>query len=139
MTEPTITRRAVLRAGAAGVALVALPVRAVEALAAASTATNTWTYSQWSSLVNTTFKCALPNGTTTNLKLVAATNLMPAGSSTTSGPQTFSLTFSGAPSPALGQATQSLFNAKTGTVQLFLVPGEATSTALRYGAIVNRL
>lgn len=141
MIEHTVTRRAILRAGAAAVALAALPMRILDAVAAPSstTGTNTWTFSQWSGLVGSGFKSTLPDGSTLNLKLLSATNLMPAGSSTTSGPQDFSLTFSGPLSPSLGQATQTIYNRAVGSVQIFLVPGTTMSNAQHYGAIVYRV
>jgi len=138
MTQPRITRRAILRAGAVGAAVVTLPLRLVEVLAQA-TATNTWTYSQWSSLVGSTFRVSLADGTTTQVKLASATNLMPAGSSTTSGPQCYALSFSGALAVPSAGATQSLYNAKVGTVQLFLTPGQASTSTQHCTAIVNRL
>jgi hypothetical protein len=140
MPDHAISRRAVLRAGAAGLALLALPMRLVDVLASGSSGgTNTWTYSQWSSLVGSTFRVALPGGGSTNAKLAAATNLMPAGSSTTSGPQCFLLTFSAGLSTPLGDGTQSIYNAKVGTVQMYMSPGSATSSAQHYGSVVNRL
>lgn len=140
MIQPTITRRAVLRAGAAGAALLTLPVRLVDALAkTVSTATNTWTYGQWSGLVGSVFKVSLAGGGTTNLKLLSTTNFMPAGSSTTSGPQCFAAVFSGSLSTPLGQDTQTVYQSQLGSFQIFLVPGSATSTAQNYTAIVNNL
>jgi len=138
MIQQAITRRAVLRAGAAGVALVTMPVRLVDALAkTVATATNTWTYSQWSGLVGSVFKVTLAGGGTMNLKLVSTTNLMPAGSSTTSGPQCFAAAFSGSLSTPLGQDTQTVYQSQLGTFQIFLVPGSSTSSAQHYTAIVN--
>lgn len=142
MIEPTITRRAVLRGGAAAVALASLPLRildAVDGMAASSTATNTWTFSQWSGLVGATFTVSLPDGSAARLRLADATNMMPAGSSTTSGPQNFSLTFTGGLTPQLGQATQTLSNKQIGAVQMFMVPGSVSASARSYLAIVNRI
>jgi len=138
MTQPRITRRAILRAGAVGAAVVTLPLRLVDVLAQA-TATNTWTFSQWSSLVGSSFRVSLADGTTTQVKLASATNLMPAGSSTTSGPQCYALSFSGALQVPSAGSTQSFYNARVGTVQLFATPGSATSSGQHVGAIVNRL
>jgi hypothetical protein len=138
MIHHPISRRALLRAGAAGAALAALPARLVDVLAkTVGTASNTWTYGQWSGLVGSTFKVSLAGGGTMSLKLISTTNFMPAGSSTTSGPQCFAAVFSGSLSPSLGQATQTVYQSQLGTFQIFLVPGAATSTAQHYVAIVN--
>jgi hypothetical protein len=45
MSQRTVTRRALLRAGAIGVAGAALPMQLVNAVAAQVSSTNTWTYS----------------------------------------------------------------------------------------------
>jgi uncharacterized protein DUF6916 len=132
MVASTLTRRAVLRAGVLGMAVAALPLRLIDAMAG-TIGTNTWTYSQWSGLVGSIFRTALADGSTTQLKLIAATNLMPAGSSTTSGPQCFVLTFSGS-SAALGEGIVTVSNSKVGSVQLFVVPGQSQ----HYDATVNR-
>jgi hypothetical protein len=137
MTQRLLTRRTVLRAGTASLALIALPLRLVDVFAVQSS-TNSWTYSQWSGLVGQTFRASLPDGSTTNLKLSSCTNLMPAGASTTSGPQCFSMVFSGALAPVLGDATQMLSNARVGTVQLYMSPGNASGGTQKYLALVNR-
>jgi hypothetical protein len=139
MSQPTVTRRALLRAGAIGVAGAALPMQLVNAVAAQVSSTNTWTYSQFSQLVGSRFRVTLSNGSTTHIKLIAATNLMPTGSSTTSGPQCFALTFNGGLPAALGDGTENVYNFKIGSVRLYLSPGLATSTSQHYTAIVNRL
>jgi hypothetical protein len=139
MTQATVTRRALLRAGAIGIACVALPLRLIDAVAAQATSSNTWTYSQYSKLVGSTFRVTLSSGSTTQVKLIAASNLMPSGSPTTSGPQCFALTFSGGLSPQLGDGTENLYNSKLGSVRMYIAPGTATSTAQHYTAIVNRL
>jgi hypothetical protein len=139
MSQPTVTRRAILRAGAIGAAGVALPLRLIDAVAAQVTSANTWTYSQYRQLVGSTFRVTPRSGSTTRIKLIAATNLMPSGSSTTSGPQCFALTFSGGLPAALGDGTENVYNFKLGSVRLYISPGMATSTAQHYTAIVNRL
>jgi len=141
MIQHTITRRALLRAGAAAVAVATFPLRVVEALAApsSSTGTNTWTFSQWSGLVGSRFRTTPAGGRTTSLELVATSNLLHVDASSTSGPQTFALVFSGDPTPSPGEGTVGLHNEHVGSVRLFLVPGSATPHEQRYEAIVNRL
>ncbi len=141
MVQHTFTRRALLRAGAATVALAALPVRLLNAVAAqaSSTATNTWTFSQWSGLVGSRFRTTSAGGHPTSLELIAASNLLPAGASTTSGPQTFALVFNGDSALSPGQQTVTLDHRELGSVQLFLVPATATSRGQHYEAIVNRI
>jgi len=137
MTQTTITRRTVLAAGAAGAAFLALPLRLVGALA--DTGGNSWTFAQWSSLVGSGFAVSTADGGSPQLTLLACSNLMPAGSSTDSGPQTFILTFEGSSASPLGEGIQTMNQGDVGSLQLFLSPGAAGGDTQHYEAVINRL
>jgi hypothetical protein len=139
MTHARITRRAILAAGAAGVASLALPLRLADSLVAVAPSTNNWTYDQFHALVGASFRVSEAGGGASRLTLLAADNMLPAGTVATSGRQWFHLTFSGDPSPATVKATRSLYSSRIGRFDLFLVPGASTGGEQHYTAVINRI
>jgi len=135
MSQPLITRRTVLRAGALSAVAAAIPVGAIELLAGNLVPLNTWSMAQFQRLVGSTF---VTGEHRVPLTLAGVRNTLTASRASASH-ECFALTFTG-PSSATGLGdTQVVRHAKLGLFAMFLSDGGRTADAQTYVAIVNRI
>jgi len=138
----TLSRRQLLRTGAAAVAVASTPIlRGLPALAASSnTAPSGLTQAAFTAQVGTMFRVRATAVGTVDIRLDSVTSLPsplpPAPASTGEG---FSLLFRGPVTKAFAQGQYALRHRRLGTVRFLLVPVGPAGTDCTYEAVVNRL
>lgn len=134
MTQPLISRRTMLRAGALGAVAAAIPVGAIELFAGGLVPVNTWSMAQFQRLVGSTFTVGEHGA---RLTLAGVRNTLTRRASASH--ECFALTFTG-PSSATGLAdTQVMRHPKLGLIAMFLVDGGEKDGVQSYVATVNRI
>ena len=135
MTQPLISRRTVLRAGALGAVAAAIPVGAIELFAGGLVPVNTWSMAQFQRLVGSTFTTGEHGA---RLTLAGVRNTL-TGPRASASHECFALTFTG-PASATGlSGTQVMRHAKLGMLAMLLVDGGEKDGTQSYVAIVNRI